>query len=38
MKVKPVLNTVFGITTEVLYVFVILLAAFLICLAIYFKL
>jgi len=38
MKFKPVLNIVFGIATELLYVFSIMLAALLICLAIYFKL
>jgi len=37
MRFKPALNIFFGIATELLYVFSIMLAAFLICLAIYFK-
>jgi len=38
MRLKPALNIIFGITTEILYVAAIMLAAFLICTAIYFKL
>jgi len=37
MKIKPIFNAVLGITTEVLYTLVIMLAAFLICLLFYFK-
>lgn len=37
MRFKPALNIAFGITTEILYVFSIMLAAFLICLAVSFK-
>jgi|GEM_PF-1053473 len=38
MKFKPALNIIFGIATELLYVFSIMLAALLICLVTYFKL
>ena len=37
MNFKPTLNIALGITVEVLYVFTIILAAFLICLAVSFK-
>jgi len=37
MQFKPALNIIFGIATELLYVFSIMLAALLICLAIYLK-
>jgi len=36
MKMKSLYNAVFGIATEVLYAIVIILTAFLICLAVYF--
>ncbi len=36
MKMKSFYNAVFGIATEVLYAIVIILTAFLICLAAYF--
>jgi len=32
MKIKPILNAAFGISVEVLYTAVIMLAAFFICL------
>jgi len=38
MRFKPALNIFFGIATELLYVFSIMLAALLICLLIHFKL
>jgi len=37
MKFKPALNIVLGIAAEIFYVFFIMLVAFLICWAIYFK-
>jgi len=37
MRFKPALNAVFGIITEIFYVLVIMLAAFFICWALYFK-
>jgi len=33
MKIKPILNVVLGISTEILYSLVIMLVAFLICIA-----
>jgi hypothetical protein len=37
MKVKLPLNIVLGITTEVLYALFIMVSAFIVCLALYFK-
>jgi len=37
MKFKPALNITFGISVEILYAFFIMLAAFLLCLALSFK-
>jgi len=37
MKTKSIFNAILGISIEVLYTLTIMLAAFLICLAFYFK-